>query len=326
MGWRIFKHTDVGAPSSDFGVRGNLAAVLRACLITGYGTGADEKLPVGGWSEPFSEVDNVAVFRADAGNRQFYKIDDRTNTDIDVAKMFAYESMSDVETGLGQWYDLYFGKQYTAVNQGWIVVANEFSVYVFFVGINGWCPTFFGEYINCFSDNPYNSIVAGNTGATYVRYSYTALVAGAGNSSDTAPALAYLNRLPDGTGLGAKTSMISLCEMGAGSSSTPEQMDIVSFPTKKACVFPLLIGGMADAVASPSGTAYYGKHMIFGEFPILRGMDMAPIDIDAAVSSTSEWSDTDSGINYLLLPCDRSTIATTIPKRATFAIDLTGVS
>lgn len=174
---RVYKSTDPGAPPHPSATRGSMAALLRACLVTGYGSGEDFKAPAG-WEEPFAEAGNIACFRALEGARQFYQIDD-TQADADVTVMRSFESMSDVATGQGQWGNEYFGKWYSATYPGtaWIVAADERTVYVWLMSRGGMIPHGFGEYDSLLTDDPYNSFVAGHESPGYLPYSSSTAVA-----------------------------------------------------------------------------------------------------------------------------------------------------
>ncbi|MDX9896532.1 MAG: hypothetical protein RBS34_13880 [Desulfofustis sp.] len=161
---RVYKSTDTGAPAHPSATLGSMAALLRACLVTGYGTQT-----AAGWEEPFTESSNYAVFRALSGARQFFQIDDN-QADADVAAIYAFEAMSDVQTGTGQWVtssDSYrhFGKRQNATDAystSWLVVADELTCYVFLNCQYGLIPFGFGEFQSYRDDNPYRSFIGGH--------------------------------------------------------------------------------------------------------------------------------------------------------------------
>lgn len=154
---RVYKSTDTGAPAHPSSTRGSMAALLRACLVAGYGS----KAPAG-WAEPHVESGNKACFQAPEGARQFYQIDD-TYTDADVAIIRAGESMSDVSTLIGQWGERYFGKWYGVSSDQWFVVADQRTVYVWLESQYGWVPHGFGEFDSLVTSDPYNSFCAGHS-------------------------------------------------------------------------------------------------------------------------------------------------------------------
>jgi hypothetical protein len=155
---RVYKSTDSGAPAHPTATKGTMAALLRACLVTGYGS----KAPAG-WSEPHVESGNIACFQAPEGARQFFQLADTQATNVNVAVMAGFESMSDVSTGLGGWGSKYFGKRSTlAGSVAWWVVADERTVYVFLDTTRGLTGHVFGEYRSFVDDDPYNSLIGGH--------------------------------------------------------------------------------------------------------------------------------------------------------------------
>lgn len=158
---RVYKSTDPGAPPHPSALRGSMAALLRACLVVGYGSGEDAKAPAG-WEEPFTESGNYAVFRALTGARQFFQIDDN-QADADVTIMYGFESMSGVQTGAGKWGNRLFGKNsVVAGSSEWVVIADEKTCYVFLDTTRGLSAQCFGEYRSYKQDFPYNSLIAGH--------------------------------------------------------------------------------------------------------------------------------------------------------------------
>lgn len=94
----LYLSTDSGAPVVDQATAGSFLAVLRACLVDGYGS----KSPAG-WTEPYTGT-NIAAFRNDVasgGTGAYVRVDDTVTTannwrpvTIDV-----YRTMSDLNTG-----------------------------------------------------------------------------------------------------------------------------------------------------------------------------------------------------------------------------------
>lgn len=163
---RVYRNTDPGAPPHPSATRGSMAALLRACLVTGYGSGENFKAPAG-WEEPFAESGNYAVFRALQGARQFYQINDSTaNTNITI--MSGFEAMSGVTTGTGQWGEKYFGKTVSTGGppSNWIVIADQRTSYVFLDTTRGLTGHMIGEYSSFYEDDPYNSLIAGHPQST----------------------------------------------------------------------------------------------------------------------------------------------------------------
>lgn len=88
---RFYASTDSGAPTLS-GTAGALIAVLKACLVDGYGSKASS-----GWTQEFSGT-NIAVFRPPSGTRMRLRVNDTDSSD---ARVRGYEAMSDVNTGTG---------------------------------------------------------------------------------------------------------------------------------------------------------------------------------------------------------------------------------
>jgi hypothetical protein len=137
---RIYKSTDAGAPdmsNKPTSERGGLIALLKAVLVTGYGS----SVPVG-WTIPFEDVpNNVAVFRSSnvgAGTGTYYRIND--NLSYQYAEIKGYQNMTDVNTGTDKFPSSvelagagpYLAKIQSANNVDtgdWIIVATERSFY-----------------------------------------------------------------------------------------------------------------------------------------------------------------------------------------------------
>lgn len=165
---RVYRSTDVGAPAHPTQTMGTLAALLRACLVTGYGTGIDEKLPAG-WEEPYPETNGFSCFRALSGVRQFFQFNDSTAINLNTTLLTSFDSMSDAQTGIGPRGTTYFGKWYsdTAVTDyGWTVIADERTCYVLLGNVYGMGPHAFGEFYSYVGDDPYKSLIAGHHSST----------------------------------------------------------------------------------------------------------------------------------------------------------------
>lgn len=94
----IYTSDDIGAPQITKG--GFLIDFLKAILVYGYGTGDDEKLPLG-WTLEFEDVDTKqAVFRMGGGTKTFIKVIDNPVTSYNSSQFFAYETMSDLNKGV----------------------------------------------------------------------------------------------------------------------------------------------------------------------------------------------------------------------------------
>ena len=321
MGWRIFKATDTGAPSAALNVQGSLAAILRACLIDGYGT----TLPVGGWSEPFAESGGVSVFRADTGNRQFYQFADTAGA---YAVIKAYESMSDLTTGAGEWTnnDYYFGKYYATSNMDWIVVANEVTVIFVGIGQHGWVPQMFGEYEALFSGTSYNNAIIGaySTSLRETLSSFGNFYDAYSSAGSSTGKRVVMHRLPNGNGVGFAVGLCSFSGALGGAISYNYTISLALTAQIKPVLTPVFYYGAPDTTAVPSGEDYYYAMLPWGVVPLILAMNIPVADFSSAINATSEWTDTDTGLSYLLLPYGLTTYTTY--DRVAFAIPLADVS
>jgi len=250
---RVYKSTDPGAPPHPSALRGSMAALLRACLVTGYGSGDDAKASAG-WEEPFTESGNYAVFRALTGARQFFQIDDN-QADADVTAVRAFESMVDVTGGGGLWLassptNCYFGKRYSGsdtYSTSWLVIADEVTCYVFLNSVNGFVAHGFGEYQSYLDDNPYNSFFAG--------HNYNA---GLPSSASEQVAIGLVRELGYGgilflhrdISLGS-VAAVGLVPLAGVNTNNPGGAGFVSastYPGRSYPVCPLEIGGGAKSV------------------------------------------------------------------------------
>lgn len=101
----VFSASDAGAPTLTAGI-GSLKTLLKACLVTGYGS--KQGL---GWQMAFESTDkNVAAFKSSdpTASGFYFKID---NSTTGTAKLSAYQEMTDINTGtkplvVDQPYDL----------------------------------------------------------------------------------------------------------------------------------------------------------------------------------------------------------------------------
>ncbi len=321
MGWRIFKSTDSGAPTGALNVSGNLAAILRACLIDGYGT-ID---PVGGWEEPFTESGGVAVFRATAGNRQFYQFADIAGS---YAVISGYESMSDLTTGSGKWpYASYnFGKYYTTSNMKWVVFANEYTVVFIGCGQYGWIPQVFGEYTPLFTGTSYNNCIIGvyssSLRETYSPFNdFSGALAAAVSATGRRVAL---HRLPNGTALGVSVGLTGGAANLSGASSWQYAIPLDLSATMRPLLSPILLFGPPDTTVVSSGNDYYGMQGAWGVVPRIYSMSIPVVDFSAEAFCTVEWEDTDTGLTYLLFPFGSYVYSSY--DRIAFAIPLAEVS
>lgn len=97
MAVTVYRSTDASAPlltnSND-----SLIAVLRACLVDGYGS-----KPPAGWTAPFTGTNLIAFKQGAGGNNRYLRVYDGTN-DASYgrnARFRAYENMTAISTGTG---------------------------------------------------------------------------------------------------------------------------------------------------------------------------------------------------------------------------------
>lgn len=130
---KVYRSTDKEAPKLD-AVAGSLKTLLKACLVTGYGTDDSRKEPAG-WAMPF-ENDVSAVFRSQSPESTKFCLQ-CVNDQTTYAVMTPYREMNSLTNGIGNFgYDTagfnqfaYYGTSATSVS-GWILVACDRSFYL----------------------------------------------------------------------------------------------------------------------------------------------------------------------------------------------------
>lgn len=154
MTYTIYKSSDPDAPQLTVTV-GALKTVLKACLITGYGTGADEK-PAAGWLMPFEET-NKAVFQpVDAGGENWLIRMDNSSYSVNWA---LYETMSDINTGTHQ----VSGYRPVLMGDKWFVVATPswFWVFARYTSSPTWACCFGGNIPKILAENDSKTVIGG---------------------------------------------------------------------------------------------------------------------------------------------------------------------
>lgn len=92
----IYRSTDAGAPDLSSTTHGSLLNILRACLITGYGT-----RPAKGWTSVFEDIPNNKIaIKSTTGTGRILRIDDSRDYRYAIAKTYA--TMSDIDTGTNE--------------------------------------------------------------------------------------------------------------------------------------------------------------------------------------------------------------------------------
>lgn len=118
MTYTIYKSSDTDAPQLS-NTAGSLKTVLKACLVTGYGTGTNAKAGAG-WKLVYDESYKAVFQPVDTkGENLLLRIDD-TGTSHS-ADFSAYSAMTDINTGTQS----YAAGRYTRNNGTWFVVATQ---------------------------------------------------------------------------------------------------------------------------------------------------------------------------------------------------------
>jgi hypothetical protein len=113
------------------------------------------------WTKPFSGT-NVAAYKQGAGSNGFYLRVDDTTTDL--PKVKAFESMTDINYGTGQFPSDAQGVRFLLKSDGtnakeWVIVANEKLAFIMTSSGNGLYPTLFGDFISKKSGDAFNTIL-----------------------------------------------------------------------------------------------------------------------------------------------------------------------
>lgn len=112
----VFRASDVGAPTLTADI-GSLKTLLKACLVTGYGS--KQGL---GWQMAFESTDkNAAAFKSTdpTASGFYFKID---NSTTGTAKLSAYQNMTDIDTGEKP---LATNQPYDLAASNWILVGHS---------------------------------------------------------------------------------------------------------------------------------------------------------------------------------------------------------
>lgn len=169
---RLYRSTDAGAPQLGTTVDGSLSTILKACLVTGYGS----KVPAG-WSVQWEGVNQIALKMGAGSSGRVLAVDD--SLDYRYAATFACQSFTDMSTFVekfpinvkypdrnNHWYKRYSsGSDYDK----WIVIASEKFVYWFQPTLgndNYSAGEFFGDYDCTEPTWSYNTGITGNVTST----------------------------------------------------------------------------------------------------------------------------------------------------------------
>lgn len=193
----VYRSTDANAPTLT-GQVDKLCALLRACLVDGYGAKAGA-----GWSVEFDGT-NKTVFRqgaaADGAIQAYFRVlDDGSVSNAQQAICTGYESMSDIDTGTNPIGTFYWRKSALpdATQRVWIVVADARTFYLFVTtgdATTGMTSNYFGDFYSYVTADPYRIIHGGNPTSQSQHYNYAFLFgsAAAGGGLGKAVARNYL--------------------------------------------------------------------------------------------------------------------------------------
>lgn len=177
----VYSSADVGAPVLA-GQNGSMVALLRAILVTGYGSKAGL-----GWTEPYTDaVNNVAVFRNNPISGTGYHLRVADNGDAAAgssarsAGLRGYSTMSDVNTGtditptVAQKANgtlLIKSSTISATARSWWAIGTERCLYIFIesngMGAETGTPNFIGDFTSFKPNDLHNFALAACLDPTY---------------------------------------------------------------------------------------------------------------------------------------------------------------
>lgn len=181
----VYRSTDSGAPVLATGTSGSALAVIRACLVDGYGS----KAPAG-WTEEFTDAPNhTAAFRnstASGGTGCYVRVDDReASLAYRAVVLTTYANMSNVNTGTVGTPNRYLYRRpaYTNTNAAWTLVATDKAFFINIIGgFNGLAGA--GDAVSFVSADAYRYFCAGSTENNNPNITWIAAVTGVSNSTD----------------------------------------------------------------------------------------------------------------------------------------------
>jgi hypothetical protein len=169
----IYRSTDASAPVLT-GEVGKLIALLKACLVDGYGA-----LPAAGWSRPYSSGTDYAAFQvaASSGSDALLWVND---TNAQMARVVGYKSMSAILVGTNPFptetqfsAGLYCRKSVaaSATARPWILIASGTFFMLIIAGNQTVFGNFdggdsnlaFGDLLPALSGDGYHAIIAAGT-------------------------------------------------------------------------------------------------------------------------------------------------------------------
>lgn len=177
MPWTFYKSTDQDAPVLT-GQADSLIALLDACLVNGYGSGANEKAAAG-WSKAFTGT-NKAAYRAGAAARaRFFVRVENTNQN---GLLTTWETMSSVDDGSGR-VPLASGQANSYIlvaasasadstPRPWVIIADSRTAILLIKHggqsshgthyTSAWTPSIFGEIVSYRHVDPYQFGIFGS--------------------------------------------------------------------------------------------------------------------------------------------------------------------
>lgn len=181
----VYRWDDDNAPVVEGASGTAIIEMLKACLVDGYGSKA-----AAGWTMPFDNgLSTKAVFRNNpVTGTGFYLRVDNTGANTNAPELVAYETMSDIDTGVGLFSStpLYAGASVnvSTTSRPWIVIADD-RFFHCMVWTGTTASTFtdmttaevtnyfaFGDGISLFADDNYFCVLLANTSSTYVNRCY----------------------------------------------------------------------------------------------------------------------------------------------------------
>lgn len=115
----LYASTDTSAPTLN-NTAGSLSALLKACLVDGYGS-----MAAAGWASDYSDA-NYRTFRAPSGLRCYLRLYDYTASNS--CAVSGYETMTSTTAGTNAFSysgQCYFSKTSSGVARAWYVGANQ---------------------------------------------------------------------------------------------------------------------------------------------------------------------------------------------------------
>ena len=165
----VYRSTDASAPVLS-NANGSLIAVLRACLVDGYGSKA-----AAGWTAPYTDTNLIAFKEGAGGNNRFLRVfDGGTDSYASrVIKVRAYENMTAISTGTGPCPTTgqvsgngagfsYFAASRISPNPSWVLVATSYFFHLIVEqGDEGTYPEYmgFGAFFSDLSVDTFNTIL-----------------------------------------------------------------------------------------------------------------------------------------------------------------------